>query len=196
MSLRKNAPYADRIEEEGKIFIYEGYDVPENLSNTPKLVDQPIITPSGILTQNGRFFEAATNYKTEKKPEELVKVYEKIKNGIWAYNGIFGLKDSWSKTSGDRKVFKFRLEITDFYEGLSKPLSVKFGELEHNRLIPTEVKLAVWKRDKGQCVQCGSKDNLHFDHILPYSKGGTSLLTENIQLLCARHNLKKSNKIV
>ena len=68
-------------------------------------------------------------------------------------------------------------------------------DLEHNRLIPTSVKLEVWKRDKGQCVKCGSKDNLHFDHILPFSKGGTSLKAENIQLLCARHNLQKNDKI-
>ena len=62
-------------------------------------------------------------------------------------------------------------------------------------MIPTSVKLEVWKRDKGQCVTCGSKNNLHFDHILPYSKGGSSLVVSNIQLLCARHNLQKHDKI-
>jgi len=44
-------------------------------------------------------------------------------------------------------------------------------------------------------VLCGSKNNLHFDHDLPYSKGGTSLTTTNIRLLCARHNLSKGSKI-
>jgi 5-methylcytosine-specific restriction endonuclease McrA len=68
-------------------------------------------------------------------------------------------------------------------------------DLEHNRIIPSEVKLAVWKRDDGRCVQCGSTDNLHFDHVLPFSKGGSSLLAENVQLLCARHNLQKSASI-
>ncbi len=68
-------------------------------------------------------------------------------------------------------------------------------DLEQTRQIPGKVKLAVFKRDKGVCTQCGAKDNLHFDHILPYSKGGTSLNEENIQLLCARHNLQKSAKI-
>jgi 5-methylcytosine-specific restriction endonuclease McrA len=58
------------------------------------------------------------------------------------------------------------------------------------------VKLAVWKRDGGRCIQCGSSDNLHFDHVIPYSLGGSSLRAENIQLLCARHNLQKHDAIV
>jgi hypothetical protein len=37
---------------------------------------------------------------------------------------------------------------------------------------------------------------LHFDHDLPYSKGGTSITEDNVQLMCARHNLEKGNKIV
>jgi hypothetical protein len=31
---------------------------------------------------------------------------------------------------------------------------------------------------------------------LPWSKGGTSITEENVQLLCARHNLEKSDRIV
>jgi 5-methylcytosine-specific restriction endonuclease McrA len=62
-------------------------------------------------------------------------------------------------------------------------------------VIPSEVKLAVWKRDRGRCVTCGSEDNLHFDHVLAFSRGGSSLLAENVQLLCARHNLSKSDRI-
>src|SRR3989339_628268 len=37
--------------------------------------------------------------------------------------------------------------------------------------------------------------NLHFDHDLPFSKGGTSLTAKNIRLLCAKCNLSKSDKI-
>ncbi len=69
------------------------------------------------------------------------------------------------------------------------------AELLHNRLIPSAVKLEVWTRDKGQCVLCGSKKNLHFDHDLPFSKGGSSLSVNNIKLLCAKHNLSKGAKI-
>ena len=62
-------------------------------------------------------------------------------------------------------------------------------------MVPSGVKLEVWKRDKGRCVKCGAVDELHFDHILPFSKGGTSNKAENIQILCARHNLEKRDKI-
>lgn len=68
-------------------------------------------------------------------------------------------------------------------------------QLSHTRLIPTEVKKEVWKRDKGKCVICGETKNLHFDHDLPFSKGGTSLVINNVRLLCVKHNLMKSNKI-
>jgi hypothetical protein len=196
MSLRKGAPYADRVEDNGEILIYEGHDVPKNLARDPKVVDQPYYTPKRTLTQNGKFFEAAQGYKQGQREPELVKVYEKIKDGIWVYNGVFELVDAEIVSDGRRDVFKFKLHVTD--KTLSeKEVEVKnISDLEHNRMIPTAVKLEVWKRDKGRCRTCGSTDNLHFDHILPFSLGGTSLRAENIQLLCARHNLNKSNKIV
>ena len=196
MSLRKNAPYGDRIKEDGKILIYEGHDVPRNLAPYPKLVDQPRNTPRGSLTQNGKFESSAIKFKNGIQSAELVNVYEKIKPGIWVYNGVFELQDSWLEKSEKRNVFKFKLIITDFTISQKEKRNEELKDLDHNRLIPTAVKLKVWKRDKGACIQCGSSDNLHFDHILPFSKGGTSLKSENIQLLCARHNLKKSDKII
>jgi len=44
-------------------------------------------------------------------------------------------------------------------------------------------------------VICGDTKNLHFDHDLPFSKGGASLIAKNVQLLCMKHNLQKSDKI-
>ncbi len=196
MSLRKGAPYADRIEEDGKILIYEGHDVPRNLAKDPKSVDQCDRTPSGTLTENGKFFQAAKRVKEGAEPAEIIKVYEKIKKGIWVFNGFFELMDAWIENTDNRNVFKFKLQVTDKTIDEKGKREVELKDLDHNRMIPTSVKLTVWKRDKGRCVQCGSTDNLHFDHILPYSKGGTSLKTENIQLLCARHNLTKSDKIL
>ena len=196
MSLRKGAPYSDRVEENGEILIYEGHDTPKNFAKFPKLVDQPDSTPKGTLTENGKFFLAAQKYKDGIQDAEQIKVYEKIKDGIWVYNGIFELIDAWIEKSDSRNVFKFKLRITDKTIDQKEQRISELKDLDHNRMIPTSVKLSVWKRDQGKCVQCGSKDNLHFDHILAYSKGGTSLKEENIQLLCARHNLEKRDKII
>jgi hypothetical protein len=55
MSLRRNAPYRDRIEGGGTTLICEGHDQPRgrNLPD-PKTVDQVDVLPSGNLTQNGK----------------------------------------------------------------------------------------------------------------------------------------------
>ena len=192
MSVRPGAPYNDRVEENGRVLIYEGHDIGKTEGGpNPKDVDQPIENPNGKLTQNGLFFEAAMKYQQGEADPDLVKVYEKIRSGIWVYNGVFKLVDAWKETDKQRTVFKFRLETGDD----TMDQDGTRGGIEHTRLVPPSVKLEVWKRDKGQCVLCGSKDNLHFDHDIPFSKGGSSLVTENIQLLCARHNIAKKDKI-
>ncbi len=192
MSLRPDAPYQDKMEEEGTTLIYEGHDAPRSGNNDPKLIDQPETTPVGTLTENGKFHRAALDYKKGLRLPERVRVYEKLHRGIWSYNGVFHLVDSWTETTNKRKVFKFKLVAVANDEDFSKPAT---SNAERRRLIPTAVKVEVWKRDGGKCVMCGSADELHFDHIVPYSRGGTSLKAENVQLLCARHNLAKHDKI-
>jgi hypothetical protein len=50
-SLRPGAPYADGVEEGGKVIIYEGHDVPLTKGGPdPKTVDQPEFLPSGRHT--------------------------------------------------------------------------------------------------------------------------------------------------
>jgi hypothetical protein len=60
--------------------------------------------------------------------------------------------------------------------------------------IPEAVRGEVWRRDGGCCVQCGSKQNLQFDHIIPVSEGGATSVP-NLQLLCQRCNGAKGKKI-
>ncbi|HXK29464.1 MAG TPA: HNH endonuclease [Candidatus Binatia bacterium] len=54
----------------------------------------------------------------------------------------------------------------------------------------------MWKRDGGKCVACSATDELHFNHDVPWSKGGTSITEEDVQLLCARHNPQKHDQIM
>lgn len=194
MSVRPNAPYRDRFEDDGSTLIYEGHDAPRTrLLPDPKAVDQPERTPSGALTQNGKFFHAAVQFKNGYAAQPLVRVYEKIHQGIWSYNGMFQLIDAWKELDGQRTVFKFKLVAVEGDEPATLSPEVK---RERRRIIPTNIKIEVWKRDNGRCVICGATDELHFDHDLPYSLGGTSLKAENVQLLCARHNLSKGAKIL
>ena len=196
MSVRPNAPYHDQVLDEGTILIYEGHDEPKRVGiANPKGIDQPERTPNGSLTENGKFHLAAQGLKAGTKGPDIVKVYEKIKAGIWTDNGFFHLIDSWIEHDGIRHVFKFRLEAIETVVDEKAPEALPNAMIERSRIIPTSVKLEVWARDGGRCVTCGASDELHFDHILPYSKGGTSLKAENVQLLCARHNLAKSAKI-
>jgi hypothetical protein len=193
MSVRPGAPYADRFEDDGATLICEGHDVPTSQQNpNPKAVDQPERTESGNLTENGKFHEAAQEYKSGRRLPERVRVYEKIKQGIWSYNGVFHLVDSWREASHGRRVFKFKLVAVEGEDDFSIPVP---KQSQSRRVIPTWVKLDVWKRDGGKCVQCGVAENLHFDHIIPYSKGGSSNTPENIQLLCGKHNIQKHDKI-
>jgi len=193
MSVRSGAPYADKMENDGATLLYEGHDVPTSQNNpNPKTLDQPERSENGNLTENGRFHKAAQEYKAGKRPAERVRVYEKIKQGIWSYNGVFHLVDSWLETSQSRQVFKFKLTAVEGEDDFNIPIP---KQSQSRRVIPTWVKLEVWKRDGGKCVQCGVTENLHFDHVIPYSKGGSSNTPENIQLLCGKHNIQKHDKI-
>jgi hypothetical protein len=192
MSRRVNAPYTDQIDSTGLILTYEGHDAPKRPGEAnPKTIDQPSVSSHGSPTQNGLFFKAAQKAK-DGGDVETVAVYEKIHSGIWAFNGLFSLTDGWVESDGKRQVYKFRLALLEVQASLA---SARPAELGHTRLIPSSVKLDVWKRDRGCCVLCGADDNLHFDHDLPYSRGGSSITVANIRLLCARHNLSKRDKI-
>ncbi|MFA6097457.1 MAG: HNH endonuclease [Candidatus Paceibacterota bacterium] len=194
MSQRSNVPYKDKIYSDGITIEYEGHDEAKKSNEiNPKEVDQPRTTKNGKLTQNGLISEAVEKRHQNIEKTELVKVYEKILPGVWSLKGFFDLVDYKIVNDGERNVFRFILRLAE--RGENDERKNTEADLEHTRLIPSEVKKEVWKRDGGKCVLCGSQKNLHFDHDLPFSKGGTSLTVKNIRLLCMKHNLSKSDKI-
>lgn len=68
------------------------------------------------------------------------------------------------------------------------------------RDINERLRFKVLKRDNFKCVYCGkspatdSNVELHVDHIIPWSKGGETVI-ENLQTLCSKCNLGKSDLI-
>ena len=87
MSVEKNAPYADEMLEDGTIR-YEGHDArvsPED----KKITDQPMANKTGTLTENGKFFQAAENFKVGKREPAKIKVYRKLRPGVWVDMGFY-----------------------------------------------------------------------------------------------------------
>jgi hypothetical protein len=60
--------------------------------------------------------------------------------------------------------------------------------------IPPGIRMFVWQRAEGRCVECGSKEKLEFDHIIPVAEGGATT-ERNLQVLCEACNRKKGRKI-
>ena len=98
-----------------------------------------------------------------------------------------------SKTSTDL----FNIEAISIHKHTRPPKRTdsdpKYKEKRKRKYIPDEIKEQVWERDGGKCNQCGATEELQYDHIIPFSKGGSNEV-DNLQILCRTHNLEKSNK--
>lgn len=64
----------------------------------------------------------------------------------------------------------------------------------NTRHISRDVRQRVWQRYGGRCAECGATEYLEFDHIVPVAKGGSNS-ESNVQLLCRKCNLSKSDRI-
>src|SRR2546427_6225834 len=142
MSQRPGAPYEDSLSQDGTVLTYEGHDVKKGIGIDAKSTDQPWMFPDGKPTDNKKFAQAI-----DQQTPSLVRVYEKLKPGIWSDKGLFELSSYEYTISGSRQVFKFTLKLSDSPDRLGHFV----GGEEFTRAIPSWVKQAVYKRDKGQC---------------------------------------------
>lgn len=179
MSKREGAPYVD-TELEGVGIIYEGEDVKGDAQT--KELDQE------LTGGNKGLFDAASDYLSGKRRAEPVRVFEKLSKNKWVDLGEMKLVGVSRVFSDGRYVYRFHLS-----EGEEETELIK-GEGWRSRHIGSEVRESVWKRDGGQCSICGSKKDLHFDHIIPWSQGGGND-EKNIRILCRKCNLKKKDGI-
>jgi hypothetical protein len=75
-------------------------------------------------------------------------------------------------------------------EGRPRSTAVEGGR----QPIPESVRHEVWRRDQGRCVDCGSRERLEYDHIIPVSRGGSNT-ARNIELRCESCNRRKAASI-
>jgi len=145
----------------------------------------------------------------DRSEDEPVRIHYKIaweEEGImrtacdhyfWLFkNRIFDEPEDLSYTIEELKLLVF--EAFDKERILFEKLHAKFSGLKNNSesrsKIPSQVRIFVWQRDSGRCVECGSNENLEYDHIIPFAKGGSNT-ERNLQLLCGNCNRLKSDRI-
>jgi len=122
---------------------------------------------------------------------------------VWIYRDALYVTDRVPKPSELDEVI-LRIKALQFQDDEAfKRLREQVANMEAasrimveaaRKQIPEDVKLLIWSRDGGSCVRCGAKSELHFDHIIPMSRGGGDH-AENIQLLCRSCNLAKGNRL-
>jgi 5-methylcytosine-specific restriction endonuclease McrA len=66
--------------------------------------------------------------------------------------------------------------------------------VQRRQPISREVRLAVFERDGGRCVECGLNFDLQYDHIIPVALGGSTTV-DNLQILCAPCNQRKGTSL-
>ena len=128
------------------------------------------------------------------KAHDIVSQRAQIDALIAEYNASaaqFSLAEHQSSRSLRREDIPVQLSSEIVFESPAGPLPY---EQTSRSPIPAAIRSEVWRRDCGRCVQCESKENLQFDHIIPVAKGGATSVA-NLQLLCKSCNGAKSAKI-
>ncbi len=108
----------------------------------------------------------------------------------------------WNWQDAIKAVFLDRVNIVSNYDTVVHSPSTEF-KLPSVVSLKTYVKPAkypaftrfnVFLRDKFQCQYCGISEDLTFDHVIPRSKGGTTLWN-NVVAACSPCNLRKGGKL-
>jgi hypothetical protein len=113
----------------------------------------------------------------------------------WLYRGEFFRED---EGLGAREVLALILERDNQRQRRVKRAVALMEqsdlEVQRREPIPDDVRAFVWNRDGGRCVSCGGRERLVFDHLIPFSMGGSNT-ARNLQLLCETCNRAKGASI-
>jgi len=165
--------------------------------------ERPLMAYLRTLHADSTYRQAAAEFLERQRLEpQAVWQLGKYLTQCWAY------KDTIFKVESDEPdidvhtvlllLKHFMLKRSRYYEKIRREVEAlenleKLQRVERE-LIPEAVRLFVWQRDKGQCVKCGARQRLEFDHIIPVAAGGSNT-ERNIQLLCESCNRSKGSTI-
>ncbi len=182
----------DQLESAGIVGINQGSSDREVLIKSEidlqNYFDTGIIETAGVVNNfNLEQFLEENKERIEKRRIELQKAIEDEKLNNKKEQIRLELLQKDRKRKLQKEVLKTLIDNGEIFN--------EFNNEEIRREpIPQDVMDKVWNRDGGKCVQCGSQEHLEFDHIIPFSKGGATTY-RNLQILCKKCNIEKSNKI-
>ena len=113
-------------------------------------------------------------------------VYYSGSASFWLYKATVFI-DFEKRKNGEVKTIADRLLAPPMRQPKPRPTTRMPKRRES---IPNQLKIDVWQRDSGRCVECGAKENLEFDHMIPLKLGGANTF-RNLQLLCSACNKSK-----
>lgn len=151
-----------------------------------------VLTQGRLIVTSRRLFFISATGTSETALSRVIRV-------TW-YKKFLGKASVFLESSGRHGNAKYLLNDAENVAGIIHQLI----QIQNRHIIPTaphasrqipqHVKTAVYQRDQGRCVQCGSDQYLEFDHVIPWSKGGASTI-DNIQLLCRKCNALKGDRL-
>lgn len=154
-------------------------------------------------------YNKEVNKLTLIKSNNTSKKFNKIENRI--FNKLIYKKEDFlinvklivyyrsnsGKVNENIKTLITFLELVNIYNAWQQGNKYCETQKRERRIMNDDIRYNVLKRDNFQCQLCGAtaKDGakLHVDHIIPVSKGGKTIMS-NLQTLCDRCNIGKSNK--
>ena len=115
---------------------------------------------------------------------------------LWYFHDRFYWDDQGSLTREDVMALALKRERRDQQELDTAHSLMRAHENGQpaRTPVPRDLRLAVYERDGGKCVECSSGFDLQYDHILPISRGGATTF-ENLQLLCGDCNRAKGDSL-
>lgn len=130
---------------------------------------------------------------------ELVLVYQSpevymLEGSLYRVQGASGLSTDEIALHIRYWMLRRKRELQRIKRELEALDNLERVDSAQREMIPEAVRLFVWQRDGGTCVNCGSNQKLEFDHIIPVAEGGSNT-ERNVPLLCEPCNRGKSTRI-